>query len=819
MVRKPDWGGWLAGFLATLALTVCASAQTCNGTAQLHVVIHDSRGGPIDNTLLIFQAPGMADIQRTTGPDGIVRVEGPCGLWTVHASKTGFQKDSRTIHITTRADIRMVLDPEIVHSSVDVRDTAPAIEQAAPGKTEIRPSEIKNLPSRPMNVADALPLTPGVIAGRDGEVTIAGSGEQHAALVVNETDVTDPATGKFDQTIPVDSVDTVDVLSTPFLAQYGGFTSGVVAVRTRRGSDKWHAELNDPMPGFRFRSWHLSGLRDTTPRAVFSGPLVADRLFFITTLQYSLVKKPERTLPYPFNESKQELENSFTQLDYVVSARNLLTATFHTSPQHTNFVNPEYFNPEPVTPSFAQHDYVATASDHLGIHGGTLESTVSIQRFDAASGAQGTADMILTPEGNRGNYFGTQQREAGRTEFLETWSPRQIERAGLHEPLFGASITFLTNSGFASARPIDLLDTDGILLQRINFTGGTPFSHQDTATAAFAQDHWNVTPHLAVDAGVRFEYQSAAASARAAPRGGFSWTPFSGGRTILRAGYGEFYDRVPLSVFTFRHYPERIVTNYAPDGSIIGEPVVYQNVLGSTPGAQPHFTPRSRTWNAQLEQRFMQWIRLRARYSDSRGAGLVVLDQLYIDSLNSLHGAGRSHYRQAEFSSRFEGKNGQQLTVAYTRSRAQGNLNDFSSFTGNFPAPLIRPNIYSNLTGDVPNRLLTWGRLNLVKGLEFLPLVEYRTGFPYARFDALGNYVGTPNSDQTRFPSYFSADARILRDVKVNSKYTLRFSVSGFNLTNHFNALAVHANVDDPQYGIFFGHYHLLYRADFDVLF
>jgi hypothetical protein len=43
--------------------------------------------------------------------------------------------------------------------------------------------------------------------------------------------------------------------------------------------------------------------------------------------------------------------------------------------------------------------------------------------------------------------------------------------------------------------------------------------------------------------------------------------------------------------------------------------------------------------------------------------------------------------------------------------------------------------------------------------------------------------------------------------------------VSGFNLTNHFNALSVHANTADPQYGVFFGNYHLRYRADFDVLF
>jgi hypothetical protein len=47
----------------------------------------------------------------------------------------------------------------------------------------------------------------------------------------------------------------------------------------------------------------------------------------------------------------------------------------------------------------------------------------------------------------------------------------------------------------------------------------------------------------------------------------------------------------------------------------------------------------------------------------------------------------------------------------------------------------------------------------------------------------------------------------------------VRFSVTGFNLTNHFNALAVHANVEDPQYGIFFGNYHRRYRGDFEVLF
>ncbi len=51
------------------------------------------------------------------------------------------------------------------------------------------------------------------------------------------------------------------------------------------------------------------------------------------------------------------------------------------------------------------------------------------------------------------------------------------------------------------------------------------------------------------------------------------------------------------------------------------------------------------------------------------------------------------------------------------------------------------------------------------------------------------------------------------------SKYKARISVTGLNLTNHFNSLDVHANIADPQFGILFGHYKRRYRADFDLLF
>ncbi|HJZ69778.1 MAG TPA: hypothetical protein VKF81_16760, partial [Blastocatellia bacterium] len=160
---------------------------------------------------------------------------------------------------------------------------------------------------------------------------------------------------------------------------------------------------------------------------------------------------------------------------------------------------------------------------------------------------------------------------------------------------------------------------------------------------------------------------------------------------------------------------------------------------------------------------------------------------------------------------------GQQLFFSYVRSRTRGDLNEFSTYFGNFPFPVVRPNQVTNLSGDLPNRFLAWGMIRLPWKLRISPLVEYRNGFPYAVTDATQNYVGFANV--TRYPNFYSFDSRFSKDFKVSDKYTLRFSVRGLNLSNHFNPLAVHSNVADPQFGVFFGNHRRRFLADFDVIF
>lgn len=818
---------------------VCQGALTARVPAGLTIAltVSDQQSRPVPGVRVVLRAR-LAD---TPLASVVTDVKGQASFsdladrpYSIAIDREGFEPVRREVDLSLgdSVTVDVTLVPAMARKeSIEVTAQADAVDQGSAPPAVIDGRAAKQLPNRPATVADALPLVPGVVREPGGALIISASAEHRSALIVNSADVTDPATGQFGLTVPIDSVEALNVFQAPYLAEYGRFTAGLVTVETRRGGDQWKWELNDPLPEFRIRSRQLRGLRTATPRLNFEGPLLARKLYISEGFEYEVRKTAVYTLPFPRNQKLQQGLNSFTQLDWIVSERHLLTGTVHLAPERLGHVNMDYYNPEQTTPDASTHNYTGTVTDRLTLFGGLLESTFSVTRFDAGVWPRGRIGLTLTPVQNFGNYFAQQRRDADRYSGRATYSFAPVRRLGLHNFKIGTYAAASGETGQVTNFPVTVNDTAGRRIERIAFPRPTrQFDIDDIEKTIFGQDHWILTPRFSLDLGVRTESQQVSGAFRVAPRLGMAWSPFGTG-FIVRGGFGVFYDRVPLNIYTFNRYPDQSITTYDADGAIVSGPSLYLNTLGQSKVRFPfvnqkpidgNFSPHSGNWSVSVEQPVGKAVRLRTAYMQHDSTGLAILTRVAPEPATGtgaflLQGTGQARYRQVEATVRTRLASERELFFSYTYSRARGDLNDFSTYLSTFPSPIIRPDYFGDLPSSLPHRFLAWGIFKVTDTVRVAPVLELRNGFPYNVIDAYRNYADTPMKN--RYPPFFSFDARVSKDIKVTPKYSLRLAISGFNLMNHFNPEAVHNNIADPVFGYFFGHRGRRFTGDFDVLF
>ena len=821
-------------------------AQPQRRSAGLRVVVTDAQQhavagvvcslSPANNSATIAATASTDELGVAKFPDTVIP-----GNYTLRVESPGFDPFNRSDVVVKEigvTEIAVSLTVATVSGNVTVSAISDAETTVQAGSSTaagiLQRQSLQRLPLAAARVDQALPLIPGVVRSATGEISIEGASEQQSTLLVNGLNASDPASGNFRLNLPIDSVESVQVFQHPYTAEYGAFTGGVAAVETRRGKDHWHFEVNDFLPDLRFKGGHIVGVAEDTPRVNFNGPLIKDRLFLSQSVSYSIAKQPVRGLPFPVNETKSESQSYFSQLDLILSNRHTQTFTFGYFPQRDQFVNLDFFRPQPVTPNYKQKDFVVTVRDHYQLKEGMLQSAFSFKRFDADVWGQGNDEQTLTPTVEQGNYFATQSRHSHRLELFEVYSSPTKHFLGTgHEIKVGFDFNNVDNLLNYSARPVNVLREDGTLAERIVFRGVLPIQAANREYVGFAQDRLLVRPNLSFDLGLRLEDQRIGPESNLAPRAGFAWSPFKSDRTVLRGGIGLFYDKVPLNIRSFARYPSRTVTQYAADGVTVIDSRHYFNVLVDTSpiepldfrnraGGEAGFVPENLKWNIQLDQIVAQWLDLRANLTGSRTDHIYIVNpELDFRGRSGivLRSAGQATYRALELTARFHLPHKDQFFVSYVRSRARGDLNDFNSYFGDFGAPVIRQNQYSNLPFDVPNRLLAWGTINLPRRITIAPIFEARTGFPYSVRDAEQNFVGVRNSDQTRFPTFLSLDAEIAKEFQVTKKYGVRLSLRVFNATNHFNPRNVRANTADPRFGEFFASYHRFFSGGFDIIF
>ncbi len=97
---------------------------------------------------------------------------------------------------------------------------------------------------------------------------------------------------------------------------------------------------------------------------------------------------------------------------------------------------------------------------------------------------------------------------------------------------------------FSFATPADFLASTPSRYQH-RFNTGSEL--RNSYTAIFLQDDWRVRPHLTLSLGLRWDNETILKDRNNfGPRVSFAWDPFHTSRTVVRGGFGIFYNRVLL---------------------------------------------------------------------------------------------------------------------------------------------------------------------------------------------------------------------------------------------------------------------------------
>ena len=791
--------------------SVVAQTGGLQGTVNVSSDNGQSERLPGANLTLAITNSARQALSAVTNDQGEYKFTGlAAGMYTLRVDLSGFKSRTQNVVIqagvTTQENIN--LDLEGTSSEVTVMAEGDSgVDTTATGQSvSFKQERLQTTPLVNERFQDALPMVPGVLRGPDGQLNMKGARAGQSAYMVNSADVTDPITGEFAFNLPLEAVQSVEVLTNPYAAEYGQFTGAVTSVQTRSGTEKFNVNAQSFFPRPRRRGGSFVGIEAFTPRVTFSGPINKDKLRFFQSFEYRFIRTPIKSLPPLSRDTGLESFDSLSQIDWDINERNHLTTTFSLFPQKLRYVGLNTFNPQEVTPNFKQRGFLWAVNDRLIINQrSVLESSFSIKQFDAdVFPSTAGALMNLAPDVNSGSFFNQQDRRSKRYQALEVYSFSPPNFAGEHFMKVGGGINYITFDGRNTSNIVRILRADGTRSQELSFLGSGDLSRNKTEFLAYFQDKWSVSRRLTVEYGVRFDRNNIASENNFAPRLGFALLPIPDGRTVVRGGIGMFYDNVDLNVATFSQLQERVLTRFGADGQeVIGLPQCQHFVLTDT----RFRTPRSVNWNIEVDREWLKNLFVRVGYQQRQGRREFVLNPSEVNDelILGLDNSGSSRYRELQVTGRYRFRESDEFVASYVRSSTRGDLNDFNSYLGNFQNPVIQPNERTRLSWDAPNRFLFWGTFKLRGGVTLSPVVDLRNGFPYSIINEDRSFVG-PRNGAGRYPTFASIDMQMLKSFTLPGrwkKYRANLGVKVFNLTNRFNPRDFQNNLASDNFGGF----------------
>jgi hypothetical protein len=892
----------LAAKLAILC--VCSSppawaAQTVSSASVTGTVRDTSEAVVPGATVEIKNIETSQAAETTTDARGRFRLLYlPVGRYRLSVRISGFGAAAAnlTLAVGDQIDVPIVLKPADISETVNVEATAPLVEARRTQLAAlITPQEVDTLPLNGRNYLDLATLAPNVSrtnlrsTDRFAEtsavpgtgISISGQRNLGNSVIVDGLSANDDAADLAGTFFSEEVIREFQVVTSGGVAEFGRASSGTISVVTQSGTNRHTGRAYEFFRDDVFDARNpLATRKDPLHQHQYglslAGPAVRNRTFWFGNVERTQSNRTGVVTIAP--SAVTAINRALDDVRY--PGPRVTTGNYSTGYDTTNL--------------FGRMDHQATTGSRLQARYSLYDVTSRNARGvgSLSDVSRGTA-LEDTDQTAAVNYLST--RSSGTINEARAQYTRSRLGAPVND-LAGPAVnisgvaSFGTGTSSPTARNLDVFEVvDTITLQRgthvlkagadllhnrvsitfpgalqgvytfqslANFQRGQYSTYQQAFGATeqlqsnpnlgvFAQDEWRPRTGVTVNLGVRYDLQwlpdpIQLDANNVSPRVGVAVAP-GGGRTVVRASGGVYFDRIPLRATS--NALQRDGTKYQVAQLSFGQtgapafptvmPLFPAGVLVSITSINPRVQHgHSEQASVEVERALGSGVSATVGYSHLRGHGIIMSRNVNVPTLTVNQAAavgvanlGRPDPRYGNISqydslgdSWFNG-----LTVSlatrpapWGRARLSYTLSEALDDAGNafFQTPQDNVNILGDKgpsDNDQRHRLVISGTFgDGTSAAVRRALAGVRVGYVFARATGLPFNVvtgGDRNNDTTvndrpegvsrnsaRLPGTSTFDVRLSRPFIVH-RQRLEAMVEAFNLFNHVNVVNVNNTI------------------------